>query len=260
MKCLEVRLLGGFEVLRDGVPVPQDAWQHRRGAELVKVLALARAHRLHREQVIEALWPELSYDAALANLHKAAHFARRAIGESDAVVVHGGRVSLAPGSVVKTDVQRFEAEGDPALYSGELLPEDRYAEWAVEARERLRLAYLRGLRARGRWEEVVAEEPTDEEAHRSLMRRHADAGDRSAALRQFDRLNAALAEVGLPPGAETLALHEEIVRGPAAVAPVPERSALVGRASELATARAAWRRASEGHGGRPHGQWRGGCG
>ncbi len=249
MDCLEVRLLGGFEVLRDGVPVPQDAWQHRRGAELVKVLALARAHRLHREQVIEALWPELSYDAALANLHKAAHFARRAIGESDAVVVHGGRVSLAPGSVVKTDVERFEAEGDPALYGGELLPEDRYAEWAGEARERLRLAYLRGLRARGRWEEVVAEEPTDEEAHRSLMRRHADAGDRSAALRQFERLNAALAEVGLPPGAETLALHEEIVRGPAAVAPVPERSPLVGRASELATGRAAWRRASEGHGG-----------
>ena len=242
MECLEVRLLGGFQVLRDGGLVPQEAWQHRRGAELVKVLALARGHRLHRDQVIEALWPELPYDAALANLHKAAHFARRAIGESDAVVVHGGQVSLAPGAVVKTDVECFEAENDPALYGGELLPEDRYAEWASEARERLRLAYLRSLRARGRWEEVVAEEPTDEEAHRSLMRRHADAGDRPAALRQFERLNAALAEVGLQPGAETLALHEEIVRGPAAVAPVPERSPLVGRDSELATARAAWRR------------------
>ncbi|MGZ4330775.1 MAG: AfsR/SARP family transcriptional regulator [Solirubrobacteraceae bacterium] len=128
MECLEVRLLGGFQVLRDGGPVPPEAWQHRRGAELVKVLALARDHRLHREQVIEALWPELSYDAALANLHKAAHFARRAIGESDAVVVQGGRVSLAPGAVVETDVERFEAEDDPALYGGELLPEDRYAE------------------------------------------------------------------------------------------------------------------------------------
>jgi DNA-binding SARP family transcriptional activator len=123
-------------VLRDGDLVPQEAWQHRRGAELVKVLALAREHRLHREQVIEALWPELPYDAALSNLHKAAHFARRAIGESDAVVVHGGRVALAPGASVKTDVERFEAEDDPALYSGELLPEDRYAEWASEARER----------------------------------------------------------------------------------------------------------------------------
>ena len=185
-----MRLLGRFQVFRDGAPVPQEAWQHRRGAELVKVLALAREHQLHREQVIEALWPELPYDSALANLHKAAHFARRAIGESDAVVVQGGRVSLAPGAVVETDVERFEAENDPALYSGELLPEDRYAEWASEARERLRLAYLRGLRARGRWEEVVAEEPTDEEAHRSLMRRYTDAGDRSAALRQFERLNA----------------------------------------------------------------------
>ncbi|MGZ4223558.1 MAG: ATP-binding protein [Solirubrobacteraceae bacterium] len=118
-----------------------------------------------------------------------------------------------------------------------------------EARERLRLAYLRGLRAHGRWEELVAEEPTDEEAHRSLMRRYADAGNRSAALRQFERVNAALAEAGLQPGAETLALHEEVARGPAVAAPVPERSPMVGRASELATARAAWRRASEGHGG-----------
>ena len=164
MKRLEVRLLGGFQVLRDGCLVPHEVWQHRRGAELVKVLALAREHWLHREQVIEALWPELPYDSALGNLHKAAHFARRAIGESDAVVVHGGRISLAPGAAVTTDVERFEAENDPALYSGELLPEDRYAEWASEARERLRLAYFRSLRARGRLEEVVAENPR--------MRRH----------------------------------------------------------------------------------------
>ena len=248
MECLEVCLLGGFRVLRDGGVVPQEAWQHRRGAELVKVLALARGHRLHREQVIEALWPELPYDAALANLHKAAHFARRAIGESDAVVVHGGQVALAPGAVVRTDVERFEAEYDPALYGGELLPEDRYAEWASEARERLRFAYLRSLRAGERWEEVVVEEPSDEEAHRALMRGYADAGDRSAALRQFERLNAALAEVGLQPGAATLALHEELARGPAAVAPVPERSPMVGRDSELAIARAALTRASEGRG------------
>jgi predicted peroxiredoxin len=110
MECLEVRLLGGFEVLGDGGRVPEEAWQRRRGAGLVKVLALARGHRLHRDQVIEALWPGLSYEAALANLHKAAHFARRAIGESDGVVVRGGRVSLAPGAVVETDVERSEAE------------------------------------------------------------------------------------------------------------------------------------------------------
>ena len=82
------------------------------------MLALAPEHWLHRDQVIETLWPELPYDAALANLHKAAHFARRAIGESDAVVVRRGRVALAPGVVVKTDVERFEAENDPALYGG----------------------------------------------------------------------------------------------------------------------------------------------
>ena len=55
----------------------------------------------------------------------------------------------------------------------------------------------------------MIEEPTDEQAHCSLMRKYLAAGNRSAALRQFERLNAALAAVGLQPGAGTLALHEE---------------------------------------------------
>ena len=65
------------------------------------------------------------------------------------------------------------------------------------------------------------------------MRGYADAGDRSAALRQFERLNTALAQVGLQPEAETLALHEEISRGPAAVAGREQ----AGRQNEARTAR-----------------------
>lgn len=52
---VRVRLLGGFEVVVDGVPVPADVWRRRGAAGLVKLLALAPRQRLHREQVIEAL-------------------------------------------------------------------------------------------------------------------------------------------------------------------------------------------------------------
>lgn len=52
-----VRLLGGFLVEVDGVAVPADAWRHRRGADLVKLLALAPEHRVHREQLMDRLWP-----------------------------------------------------------------------------------------------------------------------------------------------------------------------------------------------------------
>ena len=44
---------------------------------MVKLLALAPGHRLHREQLMESLWPDLDPDAAGANLRKALHFARR---------------------------------------------------------------------------------------------------------------------------------------------------------------------------------------
>ena len=72
MRQLEVRLLGGFDVLVDSQPVPADAWEQRRAADLVKVLALARDHRLPRDELLELLWPQLGADAAASNLHKAA--------------------------------------------------------------------------------------------------------------------------------------------------------------------------------------------
>src|SRR4051794_41724460 len=81
MRQLEVRLLGRFEVLVDSRPVPADAWAQRRAADLVKLLALAPGHRMPRDEVLEMLWPRLGADAAASNLHKAASYARRALGD-----------------------------------------------------------------------------------------------------------------------------------------------------------------------------------
>ena len=50
-----ISLLGGFGVAVNGRSVPTRAWRHRRAADLIKLLALAPAHRLHREQVMDAL-------------------------------------------------------------------------------------------------------------------------------------------------------------------------------------------------------------
>ena len=81
---VQVRLLGGFEVVREGVPVAADAWVRRQAAQLVELLALSRDRRLHREQVVDALWPGLSWEVAGPRLHKAAHFARRALDDQGA--------------------------------------------------------------------------------------------------------------------------------------------------------------------------------
>jgi DNA-binding SARP family transcriptional activator len=219
----DIYLLGGFRVVVDGNAVPGDAWRHRRGAELVKLLALTPGHRLHREQAMDTLWPDLPVEAGGANLRKAVHFARRALGGEGPISTDAGMLTLFPNAKVKSDVERFETaagealrSGDEgpcrtaaALYGGELLPEDRYAPWAEEPRERLRLRYLQLLKAGRRWEQVLEVDAADEQAHRSLMQAALDRGDRRAAIRQFERLREMLrADLGVGPEPASVALYE----------------------------------------------------
>src|SRR3954464_10782699 len=93
---VQVKLLGGFEVVHDGVPVAAEAWVRRHAAQLVQLLALSRDRRMHREQVVDALWPGLPWDDAAPRLHKAAHYARRALDDPGAVVLRHELVTLFP--------------------------------------------------------------------------------------------------------------------------------------------------------------------
>ncbi|HXZ76329.1 MAG TPA: hypothetical protein VEH31_36425 [Streptosporangiaceae bacterium] len=82
---IAITLLGRFAVTAGGIPVPEASWKRRHAAALVKVLALAPGRRLYREQVMHLLWPEDTIAEAASKLHKAAHFARRALGVPGAV-------------------------------------------------------------------------------------------------------------------------------------------------------------------------------
>jgi DNA-binding SARP family transcriptional activator len=221
-----VSLLGGFRVEVDDRVIAADAWRHRRGADLVKLLALAPGHRLHREQAMDALWPDLDPDAAAANLRKAIHFARRTLADDEAVGSDGAMLTLWPHGELEVDLETFEhaagaAAGSSdaavldeaiATYAGELLPDDPYAAWTTRPRDRARLAYLRLLTAAGLWERVLEIDPADEEAHRRLMRRHLDVGNRQAAIRQFTRLREALREeLGVSPDAASVELYDEVL-------------------------------------------------
>src|SRR5215213_2840444 len=73
---LEVQLLGGFATRVGGRTVPATVWRQRRAAAIVKLLALEAGHRLHREQLLDTLWPELDPDSAANNLRGALHHAR----------------------------------------------------------------------------------------------------------------------------------------------------------------------------------------
>lgn len=249
---IEINTLGGFRVRVGDAEVGADDWPSLRSAQLVQLLSLADGHRLTHDQVVDALWPQLEPEAGRANLRKAAHHARQALRLPDAVVLQGGHVALCPARTVTVDAKRFErladaalARGDPnscaeiaRTYGGDLLPDSRYEPWAEAPRERLRARHIELLRAARLWEQVAEAEPTDEPAHRALMRRALDAGNRPAAIRWYGRLRAALQALGVPPDAQTESLYEECVRGLRASGP-----RFVGRDVELAQI-SAWLRAA----------------
>jgi DNA-binding SARP family transcriptional activator len=237
---LRIELLGGFRVSVGTDAVPDATWRRSKAAALVKLLALAPAHRLHRERAMDVLWPELAPAAAAANLRKALHYARGALG-ADAVESAGDVLSL-PHERTRVDVAAWRAAvaearraRDPALYADAvdrygdgLLPDDRYEEWTIAARDELQaelvalleeLAAL--LEARGDVEEavrvagrLVALEPLRESGHLLLIRLHALAGRRGEALRRYELLRALLdVELGVEPSPEAQQLYEEVRAG-----------------------------------------------
>src|SRR3954468_2451723 len=96
---VNVTLLGGFAAAVDGAAVPDSTWRLKKARELVKLLALAQAHRLHREQAMDVLWRDLAPAAAANNLHQAVHVARRALG-ANPIEFRGEVLSLTGGVVV----------------------------------------------------------------------------------------------------------------------------------------------------------------
>jgi predicted ATPase/DNA-binding SARP family transcriptional activator len=261
---LRVDLLGGFRVAVGGVVVDELAWRSRKARALVKLLALAPGHRLHREQVVEALWPDREPAAASNSLRQALFVARRALdsaGDDGAARIDFTRdVLRLGGDRLRVDVEQFEAvaaeaEHDPSVeryvaavdvYAGDLLPEDRFAEWATARREGLRERYLGLLvglallheeggdrvAAAAALQRALVEEPLHERAHRELMRIYAVSGRRQRALAQFHLLRESLRrEFEDEPDEETRRLYQDILTRRLAVEDAPERAPTARRAS-----------------------------
>jgi predicted ATPase/DNA-binding SARP family transcriptional activator len=281
---VRIWLLGGFEVTVAGRPLPADAWRLRKAKTLVKLLALAEGHRLHRDALMAALWPDRDTSAAANNLHQALYVARRTVGgaasglfrlRDDLVLLSEDAMPWLDTDAFDAACQRARRTRDPrdyraaaALYRGDLLPEDRFEDWAEAPRETLRERHLgllveyadvlAGLGEHARVVEVVgavtAAEPFHEGAHRMLMTALAASGRRYEALAAFDRLREALAEeYAADPEPATRRLYRDLLTsrdlrpappadGPPARqgatsardGPRPEQTSFVGRRRELA--------------------------
>lgn len=221
----------------------------RKPKQLVKLLALQSNQRLHREQIVELLWTDQEPEAAINNLHKSIHAARRAFepdllsgGDSKFILTKEGQIILTAPDGLRIDVLEFETlaaeafhstdeksyDNALALYAGDLLPEDFYEDWTNERRESLRLAHRKLLRKlaalyenRAKFErsaeisrKLIALDELDEDAHRNLMRSLALGGNRPQAVKQFEQCRAVLKkELGVEPERETRELSEQIASG-----------------------------------------------
>ena len=142
----------------------------------VKLLALAPGHRLHREQVMELLWPDRGEKAQANNLRGALYVARQTLDPSSSADSFEAAAGVARRG---RDPASYRAAVD--LYAGDLLPQDRYEPWAKDRREALRRTSLELLRELAElFEEreelesavealrrLVSVEPTHEEARRA---------------------------------------------------------------------------------------------
>lgn len=160
-----VRCLGPFEVSFGGATLDLSATKPR-VRSLLRLLALRAGEPVHRELLIEALWPgDTDPRAGTRNLQTAVsalrHIAEPGVarGESSLVVRDGDSYRLVLGPNETTDVLELDrlgsrpariddddlalvrATGERAarLYRGHLLEEEGASEWVVLERDRLRL-------------------------------------------------------------------------------------------------------------------------
>lgn len=228
----EIRLLGGFQVLRDGVP--RERFESQRVRALFAYLACHRDRPTSRALLAGLLWPEQGPSTARRNLRQAIYNLRLALGTgrrtgAAALIADRRALRFAAEADLWLDVDAFEravaaglaAEGSVRvrelaraveLYRGDFLAgfhleeSEEFEQWLTAEQERLRETATQALQvlsttlaARGEHghairhaRQLVELDPLSEEAHQALIRLYAQSGQRERALAQFHDLNALL--------------------------------------------------------------------
>jgi DNA-binding SARP family transcriptional activator len=168
---LRVQTLGGFRVWCDDVEIPPTAWGREKAIHLFQFFVTVRRQFVHKEQIIDRLWPDIDiergdrdFKVALNAINRALEPNREAREEARFTRRYGLAYGLdfdhvwldaeafeeliAAGNSALTRPERDELEAircygaAVALYNGDYLPERRYEDWTSAERERLQLLAL----------------------------------------------------------------------------------------------------------------------
>jgi ATP/maltotriose-dependent transcriptional regulator MalT/DNA-binding SARP family transcriptional activator len=221
---LEVRTLGRFQVLRDGLPLEFSRKAPRKTLQLLKALIACGGSNVPEQSLLEALWADEEGDAASKSLGAAVLRLRTLLGDADAVVQQAGTLSLER-SRAWVDAFAFDSTGRLDLYAGTFLPEEEGAAWAVPLREKLRARFIqrlgdegRRLEQEGRHEEAIDQymrgldaDPIIEPFYQGLMRSYVRLDRRAEAAAAYRRLRQILSvTLGIPPSATTEKLFRSL--------------------------------------------------
>jgi DNA-binding SARP family transcriptional activator len=218
----DISLLGQFTVRRrhDEVAIPQSL-----AAQALKIVTLHK--KIHVDELVEMLWPDAAPGVGSRRLRNVLWRIRGACG--DLLQREGNLICLAQEA--STDIDRFEelatraltcdggtedvaelAEEAIALYRGELLPGDRYADWAAAYREALlrrhasmlellvtsSLAERRFDQALAYLERLIETDPFEEHYYLQVAEIHLEAGQFHRARNALERASRMLVDLGVP--------------------------------------------------------------
>ena len=215
---VRIDTMGGFRVTVGGRPVATNAWGSRQARLVCRRLAVALDRPVPRDELTDLLWPD--------ELDPAKRSARLSVVLSNIRRVLGGGI-LADRDAVRLDLDAVALDlvvlrdaitaGDDAAvlaaYTGPVLPEDAYDDWATTARHRFAAAVTSARRRvaaqaaeHGRWDEVVEHahamleaDQFDERAHELLVRALLASGRRGEARLAIGRYEACMSELGVRP-------------------------------------------------------------
>jgi DNA-binding SARP family transcriptional activator len=251
---LQIFTLGAFGIAVGGRSLAVEKWQRKQAVTLLKYLVTQLGRAVHREALVECLWPEVDESHGGERLKVTVYFLRsqlRAAEMSEDILETVGKAYVLRHDKVWVDSQAFEtliAEGSELqsqhhwdralhcyeqarrLYRGHYMEEDLYADWCAAERERLHELLLEMLArmsdchaARGHYAEAaqvcrraLVHDPCRESFHYALMEHLVRLGCAERAIAQFHRCERVLAlELGVKPMRETRRLYEQIVDGQA---------------------------------------------
>ena len=247
---LQIFALGKFGLVAGGRRVAVEKWKRRQAVTLLKYLVTQLDRPVHRERILDCLWPDVDERLGWGRLKVTMYYLRgqlRAAGAVEEAVLTVGDAYLLRRDAVWVDAENFErlvgegrtlqsnGRGDEALrcydeaqflYRGDYLEQDAFADWCAEERERLREIHMEMLTRKAECHaqrreymeavqvcrKALVHDPCRESFHRALMQYLARLGRPDWAIAQFRHCHAVLAkEFGVEPMPETRRLYQDIL-------------------------------------------------